>query len=324
MLERVIDDWLTKTTELAFQAPFCQMLAARGETVVHSSRHCAMELGKDVISVTSRGRVHAYQLKTAPRGRLSLGEWRKGLQAQAFDLVTSAVVHPSVKSRKHHRSFFVVNGDINEEVASDIDRMNRAWASQGQRDYKLETIVRGELAQMAIRLQTAFWPVELPDVNLLLELYLDSGKGQLPKDKVSRLLEATTAMLPDTTARISKAKCRRLMASAGVLCALSLSRFTVDENRVAEIEAWTMYLSVVFGLAQRRNLPEKMWKSSVDLASMFIEGLLVQLANEVQDHRSYPWLTPNRRLRSVWFGRGASTKARAYRVAHEKAAVWLN
>ena len=58
-----------------------------------------------------------------------------------------------------------------------------------------------------------------------------------------------------------------------------------------------------------------------------VEGTLWAAYNGVAefiDHRSYQWLTPNRRLRSVWFGRGASTKARAYRVAHEKAAVWLN
>jgi len=283
VLERVIDDWLTKTTERAFQAPFCQMLVARGETVVHSSRHCAMELGKDVISIASTGRVHAYQLKTAKGGRLSLGMWRNGLQQQSFDLVASAVRHPSIQAGRHHRSFFVVNGTLNEEVTEDIERMNQGWAQQGLHDYRLETIVGGQLAKMATDLQTSFWPEELSDVNLLLELYLDLGGGQLPKNKFSTLLEATAKLNESTCKRISKAQCHRLMASSGVLCALALSRFTKEENRLAEIEAWTIHLAIVFGLAQRRNLGKAVWGPSVNLASIFILGLLEQLANEVTE-----------------------------------------
>jgi len=44
---------------------------------------------------------------------------------------------------------------------------------------------------------------------------------------------------------------------------------------------------------------------------------------ELIDHRA-TCLNAARRLRSAWFGEGYSTKARAYRVAVEKAAAWKN
>jgi len=283
VLERVIDDWLTKTTERAFQAPFCQMLAAQGETIIHSSRHCTMELGKDVISIATDGRVHAYQLKSTTTDRLSFSAWRNGLQKQAFDLVATAVRHPSISSKKHHRSFFVVNGSIEEEVSEDIQRMNEAWASQGFPDYKLETIVLGQLVEMATSLESSLWPDEVRDVNSILQLYLDSGEGQLPKERFAQLLESTARLSETNREKISKAECVRLMASTGVLCALALTRFTEKENRLAEIEGWTIYLAVVFGLAQRHNLPRKLWSPFVDLASMFIQGLLEHLAEDARN-----------------------------------------
>jgi hypothetical protein len=284
VLERVIDDWLTKTTERSFQAPFCQMLAARGETVIHSSRHSAMELGKDVISIANSGRIHAYQLKTAPQGRLSLSEWRKGLEQQAFQLVVTGVDHPSVgRNKRHHRSFFVINGHINEEVAAAIRGMNQSWADSGQKDYKLETIVRGQLADMATSLQSAFWPAELADVNVLLELYLDSGLGQLPKAKMAQLLEAAAGWAGARHGKRSKAHYRRLMASAGVLTALALTRFTGRKNHLAEIEGWTMCLATILGIAQRNNLPSADCGHSIDLIAMFIRRLIEELVQEVQD-----------------------------------------
>lgn len=68
-----------------------------------------MELGKDVIAITTNNRVHAYQLKGTNHGRLGLTEWRNGIQQQAFDLVTTAVEHPSLRSKMHHKSFFGCN-----------------------------------------------------------------------------------------------------------------------------------------------------------------------------------------------------------------------
>ena len=96
MIERVIESWLDNAVERSFQGPFCAMLAADGFTVVHLSRHCGMELGKDAIAVAPDGTPCAYQLKTAPAGRLSLRHWREEISRQVFDLVVGRIVHPSI------------------------------------------------------------------------------------------------------------------------------------------------------------------------------------------------------------------------------------
>ena len=55
MLERVIENWLDKATERSFQQPYCYILSADGHTIIHSTRHSAMELGKDIITINRHG-----------------------------------------------------------------------------------------------------------------------------------------------------------------------------------------------------------------------------------------------------------------------------
>ncbi len=45
---------------------------------------------------------------------------------------------------------------------------------------------------------------------------------------------------------------------------------------------------------------------------------------ELIDHRVPPRQTNDRRLNSIWFGEGYLVKARAYEIANEKLATWLN
>jgi len=181
MLERVIENWLDKASERSFQKPFCYMLSANGFTVIHLTRHTGMELGKDVIAVAPDGTPCAYQLKGAINGKISLKQWNKEISSQVLNLVTVKIVHPSINSSKHHRSYLVTNGELQEEVIHAIDGMNRGFANIGQPNYKLETIVRGQLINLAKDLETNFWPTELVDINTLLELFLEDGKGNLPK-----------------------------------------------------------------------------------------------------------------------------------------------
>ena len=153
MQERVIENWLDRASELSFQMPFCQMLSSEGHTVVHLTRHCGMELGKDVLSIGADGVPCAYQLKGAGGGRITLKRWRDELNAQAFDLVVGKIVHPSIDSKQHHRAYFVTNGTLDEEVIAAIDRMNVQWADAGMGHLRLRTIVRGELLAKASALE---------------------------------------------------------------------------------------------------------------------------------------------------------------------------
>ncbi len=125
MNERLLENWLDNASERSFQIPFCHSLAAEGYRVVHMSRHCGMELGKDILAVAPDGVPCAYQLKNANGARLTLSKWRETLEPQLAELVHNQIVHPSIRSTKRHRSFIVVNGDLDEEVAHSLDGFNR-------------------------------------------------------------------------------------------------------------------------------------------------------------------------------------------------------
>ena len=87
LLERVIENWLTSVNERQYQLPFCQVLASRGETILYVSSHGPFEKGKDVISSTSEGTIHAYQLK---KGDIGLREWRD-IHGEVENLIELAI-----------------------------------------------------------------------------------------------------------------------------------------------------------------------------------------------------------------------------------------
>ena len=278
MLEKVIENWLDKTTELSYQQPFCYMLSAEGHTIIHSTRHPAMELGKDIITIAPDETPCAYQLKT---GNISLRKWRDEVSSQTDDLVCGQINHPSVDTSKYHRSYFVTNGRIEEEVSRAIDDRNRAWESQNQPYRRLETIVRGELFAKAKELGTDLWPSELNDTKTLLEMFLESGQGVLPKEKLASLFESTFQL--DGEGEPSEAYCKRVMASAGLLCAIATSNFSNENNYVAEIEAWMLYISYVFALVERRELSDTAYKNELEIATQSIYNSLANLCDEIRE-----------------------------------------
>src|SRR5262245_36648643 len=123
VIERVVENWLTSSNERAYQIPFCQLLAAEGETVVYISPHGPFEQGKDVVTLDKRGRVRAYQLKC---GDFGLAEWRKH-RGEINDLVELPVQHPAIHAARHHTPFLVTNGDIKDPALKAINSANDAW-----------------------------------------------------------------------------------------------------------------------------------------------------------------------------------------------------
>lgn len=88
MLGRVIENWLTSINERQYQLPFCQVLAAEGETILYVSAHGPFEKGKDVITRTTAGEIRAYQLKA---GDIALSDWRQ-IHGEVVNLVELPVV----------------------------------------------------------------------------------------------------------------------------------------------------------------------------------------------------------------------------------------
>ena len=281
MLEKIIENWLDNASERSFEKPFCYMLSAEGHTIIHSTRHTAMELGKDIITVAPDGTPCAYQLKS---DNISLSKWRDEVGSQTSDLVNLRINHPSLNSSKHHRSYLVTNGRIEEEVSRAIDDRNQTWASQGQSYLHLETIVHGELFAKAQKLGTDLWPSELNDTKTLLEMFLENGEGIIPKAKLTSLFESTIPLeLLDNGKEPPKSHCARSVASAGLLCAIVTSNFSNKNNHVAEIEAWTLYIAYVLAVVERWRLPAKTYKNELKIAKDSIYNSLANLCDEIRE-----------------------------------------
>jgi hypothetical protein len=120
--ERLVEDWLINAGERGFEIPFCQILLAKGYRVLRVS-HSPYEHGKDVLALTPKGELHAYQLK---QGDIDLRTFEKhGEQIRA--LVEADIEHPGVPHGKIHKAFFVTTGTIKDPVVDRIVKMNASW-----------------------------------------------------------------------------------------------------------------------------------------------------------------------------------------------------
>ena len=280
MLERVIENWLDNTSERSFQQPFCYMLSAEGHTIIHSTRHSAMEMGKDIITIAPDRTLCAFQLKS---GNISLAKWRSEVNPQIDALVCGQINHPSVDTSEHHKSYLVTNGRIEEEVSREIDDKNRGWANQGLPGFHLETIVRGELFEKAKRLGIDLWPSELTDIKTLLEIFLEDGKGVFPKEKLASLFEST--FLLDNESVPSENRCKRIITSAALLCSIVTSSFSNEDNYAAEIEAWILYIAYIMALAEKWKLSVPIYEGELKIATDSLYKSLTNLYNEIKERK---------------------------------------
>ena len=92
MIERAIENWLIKTNERNYFAPFCQILMHKGHKIIYKSSHRPMEQGKDIITIDKRGNYCAYQLKT---GNIDLPKWRE-IRPEIEELIQLPIIHPSI------------------------------------------------------------------------------------------------------------------------------------------------------------------------------------------------------------------------------------
>ena len=178
----------------------------------------------------------------------------------------------------------VTNGNIAEKVSRAIDDRNRAWAKQRLSDFHLQTITRGQLLKKAKRLGIDLWPTELTDIKTLLEMFLESGQGVLPKEKLASLFESTFPLKPlNNKRKPSKRHCERVIASAAILCAIATSSFSNENNHVAEIEAWILYISYVLALVERWGLSDTVYQDELEIATRLIYNSLSNLCDEIKE-----------------------------------------
>lgn len=281
MIERVVENWLTKVNERSMETPFCQLLTGEGYRVIHLSRHGPFEQGKDILAIDPNGTPCAFQLKGAPAsGRITQTAWANEYLAQATRLVELPIKHPSVDPNQPRRAFFVTNGELDEEVRIEIIDRNADWQRRGHPT--LETIVKGELLRRFIDLHTNLWPLPLASERDLLELFLADGTAILPKAKLAGLLER---LLLSHEENVAKAVLARTLASVAIVTSYAISPYQDSQNHVAVFEGWTMYVAYLAALVEKLGLEEQYWRDSLSIAAYAIEQALTDLASELRERQ---------------------------------------
>ena len=281
MKTKILEYWLDNSTERGYQPAFCQMLLQQGFTVLHSTRHCAIELGKDVIARDSHGNLFAYQLKGNPRSKINLTEFRS-IEPQLRELVHLPVKIASVERDEVHRSFLVTNGGIEEETHRAILDGNEANKRDGYPHRKLEVLTRGELLNWACKLDDNLWPDGLIETRQLLEIVSCDGKNLFPIEKFQGLLK-TLLRLDEKSEKPKLAEWPRFLASATLLTSVCLTSFSKSQNHYAEITAWSILAVYAIASQERWKLSEKALKAGVGFCEDAIFKALQNLTTEVTE-----------------------------------------
>lgn len=300
MIEKLIEDWWTSSTERVYQQPFAALLVAQGHRVVHVTRHCGMELGKDVISIAPDGMIHGFQLKTCKGARFSLSEWQKDISHQLADLVESPCNHPSFGTSENHQPWLVVNGGVEEEVTRAIEDRNVEYSRRFGRRLKIKVV--GDLVRETLDYKEAIWASTPQHIKLLLEAYLEDGKRNFDKSRFSTLL---SFLFEPSNPGHEKADLRRRITLAPILTTFVLRNHSAEENWCAEIDAMTMCWSYIHAAEIKGGLSSSETKQTKDAVFCLILRAMEGLYAEVQSNPTlfqegiayaFGWV----RMRSVW------------------------
>ncbi len=285
MTERIVEDWLTKANERLFQYSFCQILSFKGHTVLHLTRHCAMEQGKDIISIDGDGNVCAFQLKGVDAERLSMSKWEEML-SQISKLVYQSPIHPSIKTKAPHKSYLVINANLDEEVQSSVNTFNQNLQNNGLKG-KLEIIVKGEFLNDLKEIGNNFWPFKPKNMNLFLQLYLQNGKGFPNKAEISDFLLECLDLDQDPNDKLSANQAYRLLLSTAILNSISLSGFSKQNNYASEFEGTVLYMAHLLGFVEKNGSKNNLWRRLFDISNRHLYNLLNDLCEELSKVEYY-------------------------------------
>lgn len=301
MLSKLIENWLDNASERTYQPAFCQMLISQGYTVIHSTRHCPIEYGKDVIAIAKDGVPCAFQLKGNPGGSMGLVQFRD-IRPQLDEMVNQYIAHPSIPKDVPHRSFLVTNGRIEEEVALAVNQTNETNVRDGYPHRKLQTIAREQLLGWALDLEGALWPSELTELRTLLEMLTHKGNELFPIGKLHHLLSVMLRMRPSDGEKIGDAEFGRRLSGAALLVAVALKSFSENNNHFAVVSAWVAFSTYAIGFADKYRKSNTLVQPTLASAEDAIHNSLSLLLNEASKRRGiygegngladfpvYPW-----------------------------------
>lgn len=280
MIEKLLENWLDKASERSYQPVFVQMLAAEGYRVLHSTRHCLLEFGKDILAVAPDGVGCAFQLKGHPGGRLKVAEFRTDIQPQLVQLMGQAPAYPGFPSGVH-RSYLVSNGQFEEEVQVAVRDMN-----QSPYPSKAELWSRGHLLDMCKQHGERLWPKELEDSRSLLELYMLNPRGMFPVERFDELLTSVLG-LGDDVEPFGRPEAIRTASSAAWVTGIAVAGFAEAQNHASVALAWAQCCVSLVGAAEKHLAGELApIASSFDLAEAALLDSLAALWDELQGRTS--------------------------------------
>ncbi len=175
MIDRVVENWLTRANERQYQFPFCQVLIAKGFRIFHLSSHGPQEQGKDIIALDKRARPIGFQLKT---GDIDLSALRK-IHGELNELVEVPIQFPGFPRRPHHRSVLVTNGMLNDPARQTLSNYVQGWESRGFP--RLQVELKDSLLRDFVDLHGKYLPSQLSDVVQLLRFYTRDGLAPRPR-----------------------------------------------------------------------------------------------------------------------------------------------
>jgi len=278
VIEKLLENWLDSASERSYQAVFVQMLSAQDYRVLHSTRHTAIEYGKDVLAIDPNGMGCAFQLKGNPQGRVTLEQFRSGIQPQLIQLMSQAIVFPGFPDPPY-KVYLVSNGYFEEEVQRAVDDLNKMPYPS-----KVSLLSRGDLLDWCKKFGTILWPSELDDSRSLIELFMAESNDILPAKKLSKLIGKILDIESLDAKLSSKSAFNRAVTSAALLTGIATANFAEAENHFAVVSAWTILsVSIIASGEKHQHKIDGSALKTLQLAEAAIVDSLSQLWNEVMN-----------------------------------------
>lgn len=281
MIERLIENWLTKTTERAFVVPFCQLLMAEGFKVKWISPHNQNEAGKDVIAEKD-GEYHCFQLKDE---KINLGFFLK-IEPELRELLTHPIVHPSIDMNASYKSYLVTTKEVRDPVPTRIAQKNQVNWGQSK-ETKLEYWDLGHLLPMFVKSYGAFFPTDpitfQDEYDNFFRLFFSDGTEMLPKKEFCEFY-ASFLGLYDSKAK-SKNELSSAISALLLLTSYVLTPWTIRENHIVQIEAWVCLKSYIYAVVEKYNLPKSYWSSAASIIELQINSLFISLIEELKKRK---------------------------------------
>lgn len=272
-LEKTIENWLTKTNELGYQFPFCELLVNEGYSIIHISKQNAFEQGKDIITLDKRNRPCVFQLKG---GNISHKRWLREVKDEIEELIDLTITHPSVDKRKKHIPYLVTNGFLEDTVRLAIDNLN-----SGKWKHKpLQVITRGQLLKKFLQLSRNFVPQEVQDYKSFLDLYFGDGRELIDESKYSKFI---VEVLRLNQSGLPSEERKRNIAAAILYTSYIIAPFKEVNNHISVIQTLVLLAAHVLALVEKFGIEDSYWLSSFELIWAEIKNNGKNLQKEIED-----------------------------------------